>query len=144
VNTDHVIGVAPVAVNVCVNGTPTVGAGTVSVVTTGAVTTAKTTTENGLSSVPAELVALTVNVDVPAVVDVPESTPAGDSVRPGGNVPLTTDQVIGVSPVAASVCVYAMPTVPSGSVAVVIDGAIAGVPYKALNVCPPKVFAWNV
>jgi len=105
---------------------------------------APTATENDLSPVPAEFVALTVTTDVPAAVGVPDSTPPGDSVSPGGSVPVNTDQVIGVAPVAVNVCVYGTPTVGAGTVTVVIDGAIAGVPYKALNVCPPKVFAWNV
>ena len=108
---------------------------------------APTATENGLSPVPAELVALTVNTDVPAAVGVPDSTPADDSVSPGGSVPVNTDQVIGLSPVAVNVCVYATPTTGAGTVTVVTTGATAAgerLPYRALNACPPKVFASNV
>ena len=105
---------------------------------------APTATENGLSPVPAELVALMVNADVPAAVGVPDSTPPGDSVSPGGKVPENTDQVIGLSPVAVNVCVYGTPAVGAGTVTVVTDGAIAGVPYTASKTFPPKVLAWNV
>jgi len=54
---------------------------------------------------PAEFVALTVKLYVPIVVGVPEITPvASFKIRPAGNVRLEIDQVIGVEPVAASVC----------------------------------------
>jgi hypothetical protein len=47
------------------------------------------------------------------VVGVPPMTPAPDSVRPAGSVPVVTDHAYGgVPPVAANVCEYAVPTVP--------------------------------
>jgi hypothetical protein len=100
-----------------------------------------------LVSDPSELVALTDSVYDAAVVGVPDRTPAVESDNPVGIVPVSSVHVIGVVPVAASVCVYATPTVPPGSVAVVMTGAVAAgerLPYRALNVCPPKVFASNV
>ena len=53
---------------------------------------------------PAEFVALTVKLNVPAVVGVPEINPVVSfKLRPAGSVRLEIDQVIGVVPVAASV-----------------------------------------
>jgi len=53
---------------------------------------------------PAEFVALTVKLNVPIVVGVPEMTPVVSfKLRPAGNVRLEIDQVIGVEPVAVSV-----------------------------------------
>jgi hypothetical protein len=53
----------------------------------------------------AESVTVTVKLEVPAVVGVPEMTPvAGAKVRPVGRVPTVTDQVKGaVPPLAARV-----------------------------------------
>ena len=59
--------------------------------------------DNCFVLLPAELAALTVNVDVPAVVGVPEITPAAESVKPAGNVPLSMLHVMGVVPVAVTV-----------------------------------------
>jgi hypothetical protein len=69
----------------------------------------------------------TVNVEVPAVVGVPPSTPPEDRERPAGSVPEEIDQLYGVvPPVAASVWPYAVPTVPAVSgLAVEIVGAAA-------------------
>ena len=53
---------------------------------------------------PAASLTCTVKLDVPAVVGVPESTPAAVSVNPAGNVPLASDHVYpGVPPLAANV-----------------------------------------
>jgi len=53
---------------------------------------------------PAEFVALTVKLNVPIVVGVPEITPvASFKLRPAGSARLEIDQVIGVEPVAARV-----------------------------------------
>jgi hypothetical protein len=71
------------------------------------------------------LAALTVNVDVPVVVGVPEITPVvGARLKPVGNAPLSTLHVMGASPVAVTVRLYAVPLVPSGNVEVVIVGAV--------------------
>jgi hypothetical protein len=56
-----------------------------------------------------------VKVELPAVVGVPDSTPAELSVRPAGREPEFTDQVYGVvPPVAVRVTEYGTPTVPAG------------------------------
>ena len=47
--------------------------------------------------------AVIVPVNVPAVVGVPEITPAEFNVRPGGKAPAVTAYVIGVLPVAVIV-----------------------------------------
>jgi len=82
-----------------------------------------------------ESVTVTVNEVVPAAVGVPESTPAVLSVRPAGSVPVVTAQVSApVPPVATSVKLYAVPTVPGGRGEVVvifnIGGAITNVAAK--------------
>ena len=68
--------------------------------------------------------ALTVKLNVPAVVGVPEITPPLERLKPPGRVPLSMSQVIVASPVAVSCSLYAVPTVPSGNVVVVIVGAL--------------------
>ena len=53
---------------------------------------------------PAEFVALTVKLNVPAAVGIPVIAPvASFKLRPFGSVPSETDQVIGITPVALSV-----------------------------------------
>jgi len=72
-------------------------------------------------------VARMVTVGQPGVVGVPDSTPPGESVSPGGRVPLTTVKVMGaVPPLGMSVCVKGTPTVPGGSVsgAIVMGGPL--------------------
>ena len=52
---------------------------------------------------PAEFVALTVKLNVPAVVGVPVIAPVVPfKFKPGGRLPLTISHVIGVVPVAVS------------------------------------------
>ena len=52
---------------------------------------------------PAELVALTVKLDVPIAVGAPDINPVSASkLKPAGRVPLEIDQVIGAVPVAFS------------------------------------------
>jgi len=84
--------------------------------------------DNCLVSLPAALAALTVNVDVFAVVGVPEIAPAVESVKPVGNAPESRVHVMGVSPLAANVWLYAVFTVPLGNDVVVIVGAVGAVP----------------
>jgi hypothetical protein len=70
-----------------------------------------------LPVLPLASVAVTVNALVAAVVGVPVTAPPLDKLNPAGNVPLVTAYVYGpVPPVAATVPVYAVPTVPSASV----------------------------
>ena len=69
------------------------------VITGGAVITM----DNALVSLPTLLVAFTVKLEVPATVGVPDITPAAESVKPVGRLPLANDHVIGVVPVAVSV-----------------------------------------
>jgi hypothetical protein len=77
---------------------------------------------------PAEFVALTVKLNVPAVVDVPEIIPALPfKLTPVGRLPLVMDHVIGAAPVAVSVRLYPVPTLPGGREDVVITGAAAEV-----------------
>ena len=60
--------------------------------------------DNCLKSFPAVLVALTVKVDVPVVVGVPEIMPVVSArLKPAGNVPMTTLHVMGAFPVAVTV-----------------------------------------
>jgi hypothetical protein len=58
----------------------------------------------------------TVKVEEPAAVGVPLKTPPADRSSPAGRVPADTDQLfVPVPPVAVSVWLYAVPTVPAGS-----------------------------
>jgi hypothetical protein len=87
-------------------------------------------------SLPASFVALTVNVEVPAAVGVPEITPVSVfSVNPSGSVPLSRLHVIGVSPDAMIVWLYAASTVPPGNAAVVIVGDTGAGLIVMLNCC---------
>lgn len=80
--------------------------------------------ENAFVSLPAEFVALIVKLNVPAVVGVPEITPVVPfMLKPLGKLPLSSDQVIGVVPVALSAWLYAAPAVPPGREEVTIPGA---------------------
>ena len=68
-----------------------------------------------------ESVAFTVNVLEPAIVGVPENTPALLMVTPAGRAPAEIDQVTGgVPPLKDIAALYAAPTVPLGNDAVVI------------------------
>jgi hypothetical protein len=64
----------------------------------------------------------TKKLDVPAVVGVPEITPVLAAIdNPAGKLPCTMLHVYGLVPlVAASVAVYASPTIPFGKLVVVI------------------------
>lgn len=64
---------------------------------------------------PALSVTRTLKLAVPAAVGVPEITPPAERVNPAGNVPSDSDQVYGdMPPLAVSVWLYAVPTVPFG------------------------------
>ena len=75
---------------------------------------------NCFSALAVLYVALTVNVEVPAVIGVPEITPDEElSDNPAGRVPLITLQFAPVM-LAASVAEYAVFSVPEGRLVVVI------------------------
>ena len=86
--------------------------------TTAAATALIVSTRDAL---PYAFVAVAVICHVPAAVGVPLMV-APERDRPGGSVPLV-DHVIGVNPVAVSVCEYAVPTVPDASAVLVMTGA---------------------
>lgn len=62
---------------------------------------------------PKESVTSALKLTVPAVVGVPEMTPAGDNVRPSAENPV---HVYGLPlpPEAVSVCEYTVPAMPTG------------------------------
>jgi hypothetical protein len=81
--------------------------------------------ESGFVALPVLLIALTVKSDSPSVVGVPEIMPVVSArLKPAGKLPLSIFHVMGVSPVAASVWLYAVPTTPLGNSAVVIAGFV--------------------
>jgi len=97
---------------------------------------------SALVTFPAEFVALTVKLYVLAAVGVPVIAPVAEfKLKPVGNVPLATAHVIGVVPVALSVWLYALFTVPSGSVAVVIVGGAAITILRELVPFPAELVA---
>ena len=79
--------------------------------------------DNACVVFPAPLVALTVKLNVPTVVGVPEISPVEVfKVRPSGRLPESIDHVKAAEPVAARVWLYDAPTVPLFSAVVVIVG----------------------
>ena len=82
---------------------PVVPVGNVVVVMVGATGAAVIAIDKFLVSLPALLVALTVKLNVPAVLGVPDITPADESVKLLGKLPFSNDHVISVVPVAVSV-----------------------------------------
>ena len=79
-------------------------------------------------------VALTVKLEDPAAVGVPDIVPP-ERLNPAGSDPLATDHVYGgVPPVAFSGCEYATPTVPAGNEEVVMlkTGALITIDSAAL------------
>jgi hypothetical protein len=87
--------------------------------------------ESGFVSLPVALVAFTVNSYVPAVDGVPEIVPL-ESVKPVGNAPVSMLHVMGVSPVAVKVWLYAVPAVPPDNDVVVIVRAVPTPPLDAI------------
>jgi hypothetical protein len=79
--------------------------------------------DNSFVSSPLSFSAFTVKVYVPAVVGIPAIMPVSlERVKPNGIEPLSRLHVMGLSPFAASVWLYADPTVPPGNDPVVISG----------------------
>ena len=83
-------------------------------------------------------------VNVPTVVGVPDITPAVLSVNPPGKAPCEMLHVIGAVPVAVSVRVYVVPTVPFGSVCAGIVGAATIVIVSCLVTEPAEFSARTV
>ena len=82
--------------------------------------------ENAFVAVPAELVALIVNENVPALLGVPEIKPLEVlSDKPVGREPLAMPQVKVVELVALRASLYVLPTVPLAKLVVVITGAVS-------------------
>ena len=100
--------------------------------------------ESALVADPAEFSAFTVKLEVPAAVGVPVIVPLVFRVNPAGSVPLEMLHVMGVVPVAARVWLYAVPTVPFGSVVVVIAGSATTVIESAFVTDPAEFSAFTV
>jgi hypothetical protein len=138
--TDHTYGgVPPLAARVCVYAVPAVPAGSDAVVMLGGVGAGLIVICNACEADRLiESVTLAVKLYAPAVVGVPEIAPLPASVSPSGNDPLATDHAYGgVPPLAARVCVYAVPAVPEGNDVVVmlgIDHVYGAVPPVAARV----------
>src|SRR5258706_12613290 len=104
------------------------------------------TIEKACVAEPAELVAVTTPVKVPAAVGVPLSTPEEElSDKPEGSAPDVTLNVGAGEPLAVYVCEYATLKVPPGGAAFVNAGPRPGVtltvPDAAL--APTALFAWT-
>jgi len=94
---------------------------------------------------PTEFVALTLKLNVPPTVGVPEITPVDVSkTKPVGNLPLEIDHVIGIVPSAASVWLYDCPIMPPGKDAVVIVGGAVMTMLRLLVVFPAEFVAITV
>ena len=77
--------------------------------------------DSSFVSLPTLFSALTVNLAVPSAVGVPLISPESlFRLRPAGRLPLSMLHVIGTVPVAIRVWLYALPTLPSGSLSVVM------------------------
>ena len=103
---DHVtelIVKLPVPIAVVLGTEPFIGATTVIATLVIVVTEELTVIESDFVALPAALVALTVKLNVPLDVGVPEIVPLDERLRPPGNEPLWMLHVIGVVPVAARV-----------------------------------------
>ena len=117
--------------------------GSVVVVMVGAIGVSVMVMENICASLPLALVAVTVKVNVPATVGVPEITPVvALRVNPSGKSPEETSQVIGAVPVAARVVLYDTPVAPLGKVVVVITGGAASISIESIaSSYPPPLVA---
>src|SRR5687768_10143276 len=83
--------------------------------------------EKACASAPNEFVVVTLPLNVPAAVGVPERRPeAVSSVRPGGSAPEVSAKVGAGDPSAAYWCTYAAPRTPFGGDPLVTRGAFPG------------------
>jgi hypothetical protein len=152
VATDHVYGgVPPVALSGCDYAMPTVPGGREDVVRFKA--GALIVIDNAaVAETEALSVTLTVKLEGPAIVGVPEIV-LPDRLKPAGRDPLAIDHVYGgVPPVALSVCEYATPTVPGpndevvmtrggtiGAGSIVMDRDLEAVPVLLSVTCTVNV-----
>src|SRR3977135_2355779 len=118
----------PVAATVWIYAVPSTPAGSVVVVMTGAggkLTRILRAWMAVIGVMVLESVTLTVKFAVPlGPVGVPEIVPVPLRVRPAGNAPALMENVtVPAPPVFAIAWLYAVPSVPGGSVVVVIAGA---------------------
>lgn len=92
-----------------------------------------------------ESVTFTVTVEVPAVVGVPVTAQFVPRVRPAGSVPAVIEQLYGeVPPLAPIVAEYGVPTVPPGSVPVVMVTAAGAMVMLTVPVAVPAGLAESV
>ena len=111
------------------------------VIMVGATGAVVTVMDKNFVLLPTLLVAFISKSEVPAVVGVPEISPAVESVKPLGRLPKFNDQVIGIVPVAASCALYAVPVTPPGSVDVVMVGGSSTVIDNAFVSLPALLVA---
>jgi hypothetical protein len=131
--------VPPVAASVVEYAVPTCPAGIEVVVICTGVTAAATVIVKDFVVVWAvgvvETVAITVKLNEPAVVGVPEIVPAVDSASPPGNAPELRLHVYGVvPPLAPSVVEYATPTCPFANEVVVIASGVTATPVPETEI----------
>ena len=87
---------------------------------------------------------MTVTVELPATVGVPETTQA-ERVSPAGRVPPEIEQLYGVVPPAAVIVeLYATPTVPLGRMLVIESGELIVMEAGAVAVAPRLSLTWIV
>ena len=141
---DHVMGAVPVAARGVLYAVPVVPVGSVVVIMIGATAVVAIVIDNAFVSLPTLLVAFTVKLEVPVGVDVPDISPAAESVKPVGKLPLSNDHVIGAVPVAASCALYTVPVKPLGSEVVVIIGGAFTTMDNAFVSLPTLLVAFTV
>jgi hypothetical protein len=134
-STLHVIGVSPVAASVWLYPVPPNPFGNDAVVMVGAPEGAIVIESDCVPS-PFALVAFTVKLNVFTAAGVPDITPAEESDKPLGNEPVSMLHVMGVSPAAASVWLYTVPTAPLGNDVVVMVGVPVPSPLSPVPVPP--------
>ena len=92
---------------------------------------------NSFVTLPTGFSALTVKMNVPAVVGVPDMIPSSLKYKPSGRTPLSIVHTIGIAPLAVSIELYAVFTAPPGSAFVLIAGREDIVNNAALDVSLP-------
>ena len=123
----HVIGVVPEAMRKVMGyAILTAPSGRIGVMMVGGIADSAIVIDSDRVSSPAVLAAFTVKSNSPACVGVPNTMPFSDRLSPGGRSPSVMLHVIGAVPEASrAVTGYAISTMPSGSIVVIIIGATA-------------------